>query len=210
MRRTTVGLFGLILLSVSGVSTAELIRISTSGSASFPFVFVGGYIFEPADPSRSIDVVNAEAPLEEDSLVLYGFSAPISLRRQDEGRFSLLSLRQAGVGEVIAGGISLPRPGFHNFQNFAFSGQPGVTDVTSVVFTSSSWPPPGLRHSKSPKSQSYQSLTRLCWLASPFWESASCGCSGGATHSITFRRIQCPTAGSSSVGLPTESLLCAG
>jgi hypothetical protein len=145
MKRTTVGLFGLILLTACGVSTADVIRISTDSSFAVPSVTLdctpgeACYVLETGDPSRFIDIHDASP--EEDFVVLFGIASPFSLRRDDGAPFSLLSLRYAGEGEAIVGGVSLPLPGLNNFQNFAFSGQPGVTDVTSVVFMADVGPP---------------------------------------------------------------------
>src|SRR5690349_2253474 len=74
----------------------------------------GGYIFE-----TSTGILNLiDGP--EDFIVWNGFSVPVTMRRLDGQPFSLLSVREAGNGTSLVGGVSVTPSASLNFQDFQF------------------------------------------------------------------------------------------
>jgi len=128
-------------LLLAGSARADTIIVTTSvdvvDQPSFTF---GDWIFEKVTPTRHafnlIDSVDGDYVVSNSCLTCAG---DVTLRRLDNAPFSLLSLVYAGVGQTIVGGVTLTGPGnvayTHVFQTFTFSGQPGVSSVTSVLFS---------------------------------------------------------------------------
>ena len=116
-------------LALSAPATAELIKVDTDADVIAQTSFsAGGYIFE-----TSRGIINLiDGP--EDFIVWNSFSIPVTMRRLDGQPFSLLSMREAGTGTTLVGGVSVSPAGSLNFQDFHFANQPGVTHVQSILF----------------------------------------------------------------------------
>jgi hypothetical protein len=116
-------------LALSSPAIAELVEIDTNVDVIAETSFsTGGYIFE-----TSTGILNLiDGP--EDFIVWNSFSVPVTMRRLDGQPFSLLSMREAGNGTTLVGGVSVTPAGSLNFQDFHFANQPGVTHVQSILF----------------------------------------------------------------------------
>lgn len=139
MRKTLLPIVA-ALLSPLPVS-ATLINIDTDATqisqSSYTF---GDYILELVAPANSqFNLIDGDLFGTEDFVVSNASSAgDFTLRRLDDLAFSLLGIRHAGQGTTTVGGVSIAEPGSLQFEDFSFSGQTGVTSVTSILFSPSS------------------------------------------------------------------------
>ena len=129
MNRPILALALAVCLTLPLPATAELIKVDTDADVIAETSFsAGGYIFE-----TSTGIINLiDGP--EDFIVWNSFSIPVTMRRLDGQPFSLLSVREAGTGTTLVGGVSVNPAGSVNFQDFHFANQPGVTHVQSILF----------------------------------------------------------------------------
>lgn len=116
-------------------ANARLITISTPDDVmSQPSYTFDNYILELVNPANIFfNLINDT----EDFIVSdRDFAGDFTLRRLDNSPFSLTSVRIAGVGpDSMIGGVSVPAFAYPDFQSFLFSGQAGVTGVSSVLFS---------------------------------------------------------------------------
>lgn len=115
---------------------ADVINITTPQDIlSQPSYTFGDYIFELVTPTNL--GFNLITRVEDFIVSNAAFGMDFSLRRLDNAVFSLLGLRHGGSGTTNIGGVSLAHNGNQNFQDFAFAGQGGVTNVNSIRFSPS-------------------------------------------------------------------------
>jgi hypothetical protein len=123
-----------VLLAWSAAAHAGTVTITTDTTViSQPSYTFGDWIFELTNPSNtSFNLINSS----EDFIVSNECCGKdFTLRRLDDGTFTLTSLRYAGEGTTTVGGVDLAGPGYESFVDFGFSGQPGVTNVSSVLLS---------------------------------------------------------------------------
>ena len=123
----------------SGSARAETVDITTSTTIeSQPSYTFDDWIFELVNPSNvNFNLINTgDFGSPEDFIVSSGCcGGDFTMRRLDNAAFDLLSLFHAGDGSTGVGGVSVVGPGPLIFETFNFAGQPGVTNVTSVLFS---------------------------------------------------------------------------
>ena len=120
---------------------ATLINIETDATqiSQSSYVF-GDYIFELVNPANTqFNLIDGDPLGKEDFIASKaGGAGDFTLRRLDNLAFSLLGIRHAGQGTTTIGGVSVAEPGFLLFADLDFSGQAGVTSVTSILFSPAS------------------------------------------------------------------------
>ncbi len=135
MKRTKSMYLALVAVLLSPMAAnADLITITTDATVTSQSSFTfGDYIFELVNPGNpNFNLLNAT----EDFIVSNSCCGmDFTLRRLDNAFFSLLGIRFGGVGTHLVGGVSLPAGlGSQVFQDFAFSGQGGVAQVSSILW----------------------------------------------------------------------------
>ena len=143
MRKTLLAIVAVLLSPVTVNATLINIDTDTIGFSQSSYTF-GDYIFELTQPSNTqFNLIDGDLFSTEDFIVSNADQAgDFTLRRLDNQAFSLLGIRSAGQGTTTIGGVDVAETGFLQFADFSFSGQAGVTDVTSILFSPSGFGDP--------------------------------------------------------------------
>jgi hypothetical protein len=113
---------------------------SDSTVLSQPSFTFGDWIFEVVTPSEfGINLIDSTLVNSSNDFIVSNSccGGDFTLRRLDNSPFSLLSLLHAGDSVTLVGGVAVNGPGAENFESFNFAGQPGVTNVSSALFSPS-------------------------------------------------------------------------
>lgn len=122
-----------VVTAPTAANADEIIITTNMTIIDQPSHTFGDWIFELVEPSNAgFNLVDNT----EDFIVSNSeFAGDFTLRRLDNTNFSLQEIRFGGPGSHFVGGVSLPAGlGSTVFQDFSFSEQGGVTNVSSVLF----------------------------------------------------------------------------
>lgn len=133
----------LCAILADGSASAEVVYISTdSVVTNQQSVTFGDWVFEVVDPPSPGYGLNLIPPHESTNTTDESFivsnaccGGDFTLKRTDGSRFSLLSIYAAVQAATDVGEVRIVGQGTLNFQESVFVGEPGVSNVDSILFS---------------------------------------------------------------------------